>query len=138
VRSAQQELNRLGCFFGAVDGSLNAPTKAAVQRYQNDRGIKPSGDVEITDEFVSELKKQSGRVCPLVCMVGMIAEGEHCVDAKKAKPIVRRKDEDVTPAKQGHVKQEEKSTRRHETTPRVKEQPSGGGGHGSTIIGVGF
>jgi multidrug efflux pump subunit AcrA (membrane-fusion protein) len=34
VRSAQQELARLGCFSGAVDGSLSAPTKAAVERYQ--------------------------------------------------------------------------------------------------------
>ncbi len=37
VRSAQTELVRLGCFSGKVDGTLNAPTCAALGRYHVDR-----------------------------------------------------------------------------------------------------
>jgi uncharacterized caspase-like protein len=126
VRAAQRELNRLGCFSGAEDGVLNGPTKTAVQLYEEARGAKPASDVEITDEFVSELKTLSARVCPLICAAGKVAEGEQCVVAEKSKPVAR-------------AKQEEKAAPRRETTPRVVQQaPGGGGGHGSVTIGIGF
>jgi hypothetical protein len=123
VRSAQQELSRLGCFSGAADGSLNASTATAVQRYQTERGDKLSSDVAITDDFVSQLKKQSARVCPLACPAGKTVEGERCV-AVAAK---------TSPAKQ------EKLPSHREPPPRVAQPaPNNGGGRGGVTIGVGF
>ena len=49
VRSAQTELVRLGCFSGKVDGTLNAPTNAALGRYMSIGG-QPSGNVSVTTE----------------------------------------------------------------------------------------
>jgi Caspase domain/Putative peptidoglycan binding domain len=112
VRSAQQELARLGCFSGAADGSLNAPTKAAIRRYQSERG-KSTGDVDLTDDFVSELKKQSARVCPLVCPTGKIAEGEQCVAAEKPKPVAHQKEVEK-PAARRKAKIEEKRAHREQ------------------------
>ena len=90
VRSAQTQLARLGCFDGGLDGNLNTATKTAVARYQMLRG-QPTGEIEITDDFVLELANQSTRVCPLVCPAGQVAEGEVCV-ATQTEPASRPKD----------------------------------------------
>jgi hypothetical protein len=115
IRSAQQELTRLGCFAGELDGSLSDPTKTAVRRYQSERG-KPTGNVEITDAFLTELKEQSTRVCPLVCPRGKVVAGEHCVAAEKPATVVHRpKEEDEGLQARRHVKHEEEpaAARRH-------------------------
>jgi hypothetical protein len=86
LRVAQQELSRLGCYSGAVDGAPGAQTTAAIQSYETARGAKSAGNVEITDDFVSELKKQSSRVCPLTCPAGKTAQGEQCVVVAQKPP----------------------------------------------------
>jgi hypothetical protein len=152
VRAAQQQLTVLGCFSGTVDGSLNDDTKTAIQHYQAARG-KPTGDLQINDAFISELKSQSTRVCPLVCPTGKIAKGEQCVVAEQPKPVAKHEDEDS--AKRRHATQEQekpasrKPAAKHEDVrpvrPAVTQQAAtyssggggGGGGH-STAIGVGF
>jgi hypothetical protein len=62
VRSAQGQLIRLGCFTGSADGRLDAATIAAILLYLDKQGIKPSGDVHITDDLIAELTKQSERL----------------------------------------------------------------------------
>jgi Caspase domain/Putative peptidoglycan binding domain len=135
IEAAQQELIRLGCFSGAADGSLDAATQAAVQLYQSARGQSLTPDAEITDDFIAELKQQNAKVCPFVCPAGKIAEGQHCVDAGKSKPVARRKDEDkqTKAPKQSPAKQEA----RPPAAPRTAEQAPGGG-HSGPTPGVGF
>ena len=87
IRLAQQELARLGCFSGNVDGALGPATTSAVQHYESKRG-QPAESVDISDTFISELKAQSTRVCPLVCPKGKVADGEQCIAAEKP-PVLR-------------------------------------------------
>ena len=89
VRVAQQELSRLGCYSGAADGALGAQTTAAIQGYENARGAKVAGTVEVSDAFVAELKKQSSRVCPLACPAGKTAQGDQCVVIAQKQPAAR-------------------------------------------------
>jgi uncharacterized caspase-like protein len=166
VRAAQQELARLGCFGGVIDGSMGEGTKAALERYlaQQRRPGKPS---EVTEAMLSELKSQPTRVCPVACPIGQVAEGDECVAEKKSPPIARDKDKDEEPSSRRQTKRHEKPARarkepdrpRREARPERKQRqearPSrpqprvrqearrsgggggGGGGHGTTI-GVGF
>ena len=135
IEAAQQELARLGCYFGAADGSLDAATKAAIQLYKSARGGNPANDAEITDDFIADLKQQSSKVCPIVCPAGKIAEGGQCVDAGTSKAIARRKDEQTAkPPKHGLPKQEV----RPRPPPRSAEQATAGGGHSPVTPGVGF
>jgi Caspase domain len=133
IRSAQQELTRLGCFAGEVDGSLSA-TKTAVRRYQSERS-NPTGNVEITDAFLTELKEQSTRVCPLVCPHGKVVAGEHCVAAQKPPAVVHLpkeepavvhhpKEEDEGLQARRHVKHEEESTATRRRARIEEERPA--------------
>ena len=136
VSLAQQELTRLGCFSGTPDGSLDAATKAAIRLYHSARGQNPSGDAEITDDFIAELKQRAAAVCALACPAGKIAEGKKCVDIGKSQAVAHRKNEDDQgrPAKRSVAKQEQKSA----PPPRVTQQTSGNSGHSSVTVGVGF
>jgi caspase domain-containing protein len=160
VRSAQTELVRLGCFSGKVDGTLNAPTSAALGRYLSIGG-QPSANVSVTAELVAELAKHTTRVCPIECKSGETLKGETCVaDEKKAPPATAsRKNEDEEDArsrrKQTSRQPEREEPRRARPAPapepmRARQQavarPSivssggggGGGGRTQAIIGVGF
>ena len=156
IKSAQQELTRVGCYSAAIDGSLSPTTTVAIQHYQAGAG-KPAGAVDITDAFISDLKKQTGRVCPLACPAGKTANGNTCVAdvqptdkaAEKAieKPApVAHHEEKAAPKKTAAKpapRQQEEAARPapppapHATEEAVVSRPSGGGGHG-TMIGVGF
>jgi uncharacterized caspase-like protein len=63
IRQAQSELTRLGCFNGKPDGQLNDATRNAVKSFWKHTG-KPIVEVDITDEFVDELKQLRRDVCP--------------------------------------------------------------------------
>ena len=161
VRAAQLELARLGCYADVIDGSLGAPTKAALAQYQARRG-RPGGDIDITDAFVAELKSQTAGLCTVACPAGKIAEGDQCVPERKPLPVARPQHEEEEPASRRHAKQHEgkpeprqkaraereperprKAATRNEprVQPRVRQEasrgPSGSGSHGTTI-GVGF
>jgi hypothetical protein len=126
VRSAQGQLIRLGCFTGSADGRLDAATIAAILLYLDKQGIKPSGDVHITDDLIAELTKQSGRVCPLVCPPGKFAARGQCMDSTKGKPTVARPSNRPAP-----------QPSQPNPPPRTTEQkPAGGGGGGGARIGV--
>jgi uncharacterized caspase-like protein len=163
VRTAQKELVRIGCFVGGTDGNLSPATKAAIKRYQTGRG-QAVAEVQITEEFVSELKGQSARVCPLVCPTGQVAEGERCIAVHKPVPVAKQKDEeeDRRPRAREETRtrpvarheDERPARRREELKPRVRQEASssrysggggrysggggGGGGGGHGPIGVGF
>src|SRR6516164_8709381 len=110
IRSAQQELRRLGCFSGNVDGALGPATTSAVQHYESERG-QPAKSVDISDAFVSELKAQATRVCPLVCPKGKVADGDRCIAAENPPRVAHQKGEEETAAhtRAAHQKDEEES-----------------------------
>jgi len=88
VLSVQRELQRLGCFNGEADGRPGEATMAAIRRYLAEKG-RSSGDVNVTDSLIAELRAQSTRVCPLACARGEHVEGDRCV--ADAKPERQRK-----------------------------------------------
>jgi uncharacterized caspase-like protein len=63
IRQAQSELTRLGCFSGKPDGQLNDATRNAVKALWKHTG-KPIVEINITDEFVDELKRLRKEICP--------------------------------------------------------------------------
>jgi hypothetical protein len=162
IRAAQTQLVRVGCLTGKVDGTMNAPTKSALNRYMSIGG-QPTENVSVTQALVTELTKHATRVCPIECKSGETLKGETCVaDEKPAAPAVASKpkkdDEDeASRKKQARRPAEREEPRRAAArpapapeAPRARQQavarPSivsggggGGGGGGShTMIGVGF
>jgi hypothetical protein len=149
IHAAQVELSRLGCFAGKVDGTLNAATKAGINRYLSRRGT-PDPDVAVTDSFVSELRDQQLKNCQLVCPGGQTAAGDVCIAGKKSSEPTKaaRQHDDAQekpkanrqPAKQ-EIKQADKKPERPAAQPQVHQEVSSapreshGGG---TMIGVGF
>ena len=145
VRSTQEQLARLGCYSGPVNGNLSPATTAAVQQYESERG-KSVGVVDITDALVADLKTQSARVCPLVCPTGKVADGERCIAVAKPVPVAHKDDDeqhstprksDESPSSHHEAKHEDRS----QAKPHVVQQAtsnSGGGAHIGASIGVGF
>ncbi|MCC8936316.1 caspase family protein [Bradyrhizobium sp. Arg68] len=157
VRAAQNELARIGCLSGKVDGSLET-AKKALDRYAAITRSSPS-PAEISEDVVSTLSKQTGRICPLECKSGETAKGEICVAADKpAKPTTasRRKHEDedddtrarrraapkVVAETPKRVRAAPAPQARQQAVARPPSEFSGGGGGGGggarTMIGVGF
>ena len=156
IRSAQAELIRLGCLTGKADGSLTAPTSAALSRYMKIAG-QPSEKVSVTQALVADLSKHATRVCPIECKGGETLKGETCVADEKAKaPAIaarpkKQDDEDEAPrrkqVKREAEREEPRRARPAPEAPRARQQavarPSivsggGGGGRSHTMIGVGF
>jgi Caspase domain len=156
VLAAQTELVRLGCALpGKPDGILNAATKTALARFASLKG-RAADNTTVTEALVSELTKQTDRVCPLECKAGELAKGDKCVAQEKpaapAAPAAtsRKKDDDedepVSRKPRPEKRQAEKEQRRAPAPapePRARVQaiarPSGGGGGGhGAMIGVGF
>jgi len=144
VRAAQQELARIGCYSGTADGNLSSPTKSAVQAYESARGNKNTGDIDITDDLVSELKKQSGRVCPLVCPSGQTAQGDTCIANAPAKTppaatqAQKPSKQQKSTASSRPSQPPSQPTARPAMVPQIAIGGSVGGGHAGTTIGVGF
>ena len=142
VKAAQAQLARIGCFSGKVDGALGT-IKSGLDRYTAIKGAatKPTA---ITEDFVSELTKEPGRVCPLECKAGETVKGEVCVANQKSTPPVsasgRRNHnaEDDRRARSKSAKREVDREQRRKSlpapAPQARQQavarPSGGGGGG--------
>ena len=156
VRSAQTQLVRLGCLTGQVDGSLNAPTKAALGRYMTIGG-QPSSNVSVTEALVVELSRHTSRVCPIECKSGESLKGEVCVadEKPKAAPATASRKNDDEDEARSRRKQASRQRERDEEprrtkkpapeAPRARQQAvarpsivSGGGGRSHTMTGIGF
>jgi len=143
VRAAQTQLARLGCMTGKPDGALNVATKDALGRYLTIKG-QPVDDAKITEAVVSDLTKQSARVCPLECKANETAKGEVCVAnaqpsepaAVHAKPVERE-----TPRKPARRDAEREKPRYANkpapAAPQARQQATSRPG-GAQMIGVGF
>jgi hypothetical protein len=64
IREVQAELRRLGCFEGKPDGQLNEATRNAVEAWWKHTARKTVVEINITDEFIKELKQQRREICP--------------------------------------------------------------------------
>jgi hypothetical protein len=168
VRSAQNELVRLGCLSAKADGNkadgnkadgrLSPPTASALSRYSTIEG-QPADNPSVTEALVSELTKHTTRVCPIECKSGETLEGETCVADQKpvaAPATASRKNEDDEDNARRRRKQAVREQEREAPPRRAKPAPEaphvrqqalarpsivsgGGGGGGShTMIGVGF
>jgi hypothetical protein len=62
IHQAQTELKRLGCFDGDPDGQLNDATRNAARALGRHTG-KPIVEINITDDFVDELKRLAREIC---------------------------------------------------------------------------
>ncbi|MDQ8727120.1 caspase family protein [Bradyrhizobium sp. LHD-71] len=130
IKSAQTELARINCYGGAATGAMNDATRTGLSRYLAVKK-RPTNNVKVTPELVSELNKQAALTCPTLCPRGETAQGTSCVAAKPASTKAAKRDEP------------RRETRRREA-PRPqqhqRQQASSGGGAGraATMIGVGF
>ena len=123
VRAAQQELARVGCFGGVIDGSFGDSTRTALERYLAQQQ-RPSRQPEITEALLSELKSQPARVCPLACPARQVAEGDECIAEKKSPPIAREKSDEEEPSGRRHTKRhEERSRPEREHAERERPAP---------------
>jgi hypothetical protein len=77
MRSLQVELQRVGCFNGAVNGEFDDATKAAWHRFMKLASISMPDDV--SSDTINAVHGIHTRVCPLECPHGKHAEGELCV-----------------------------------------------------------
>jgi hypothetical protein len=77
TRSLQVELQRVGCFNGAVNGEFDDGTKAAWHRFIKLTSISMPDDV--SSNAINAVHGIQRRVCPLECPHGKHAEGEVCV-----------------------------------------------------------
>jgi uncharacterized caspase-like protein len=77
TRSLQQELKRVGCFDGQVDGDFGGTTRAALRNFVKLAGLSVPEDV--TPDMLKALRGFDKRVCPLACAAEERAEGDHCV-----------------------------------------------------------
>jgi peptidoglycan hydrolase-like protein with peptidoglycan-binding domain len=62
IRKAQNELRRLDCLRGPVDGKLGDQTRQAVKKFWKSAG-QPAVDVVVTDELVSDLADRGAGFC---------------------------------------------------------------------------
>jgi len=115
VLSAQTELVRIGCLDGRIDGILGKNTRGAIESYMAEKG-KPDADVEITDDFVTTLKNESSRVCPLACGAGEVIKGEQCVAVEKPEKV----DENESAAARAKAQRDKK--RREQAAERARER----------------
>ncbi|MEZ5788187.1 MAG: caspase family protein [Xanthobacteraceae bacterium] len=126
VRSAQRELVRIGCLDGRVDGILGNNTRGAIERYLTEHG-KADGGLDITDELIAALKRESGRVCPLTCSSGEVVQGGRCVvvdkgDADKAAPARAKARRDEKRREQAVERARERKERAAERARERKER----------------
>ncbi len=78
VKQAKAQLKRVGCYAGAEDESWDAGAKKALADLG--RASKRAFPQEPGTDLVTALAKEEGRVCPLVCQRGFVAQGESCVE----------------------------------------------------------
>jgi Caspase domain len=134
VRSAQNELVRLGCLSAKTDvnkadgnkpdGKLSAPTASALGRYLTIEG-QPADNPSVTEALVAELTKHTTRVCPIECKSGETLKGETCVADQKpaAAPATASRKNDDDEDKARRRKQAVREPEREPAPRRAKPAP---------------
>jgi hypothetical protein len=63
TRAAQQELARVGCYRGAIDGEPSPTLQEAVNNYRKGTG-QAIGEAAITEDLIVDIRGHDGRICP--------------------------------------------------------------------------
>jgi uncharacterized caspase-like protein len=138
-KSVQTELRRVGCYSGNVDGDWDSDSQRSLSQFNRSSGMKL--DVKTANaDTLDAIKQKSTRVCPLVCEHGFKADGERCTrivcaegsfvnsdnecERQRAKPVVKRDDQD-RPSRRARQDYQERQER------PVARAPRGGSGGGS-------
>ncbi|MBB4381135.1 caspase family protein [Bradyrhizobium sp. SBR1B] len=78
AKSVQGELNRVGCFTGAVDGHWNTASQRSLSLFNRYAGTKLDTKLASLDAL-DAIKLKPARVCPVICDHGYKASGDQCV-----------------------------------------------------------
>jgi uncharacterized caspase-like protein len=77
-RLLQNELRRVGCNTGSVDGNWNAAAQRSLDLFNKYAGMKL--DVKVASlNALDAVKSKSTRICPLICEHGFRADGDQCL-----------------------------------------------------------
>ncbi|MGZ5864300.1 MAG: caspase family protein [Xanthobacteraceae bacterium] len=140
ITNAQKQLARLGCYPGAVNGQMNDATQTAVSRYLTQKG-RDTAPTDVTDDLVTELSKQSSRVCPLECPEGQAASGSICIANAPAAPppsSPTAKADDSDTSQKAQKGKRDNTASKPAQKPAARQQASSAPRVGGTTIGVGF
>jgi hypothetical protein len=75
--SVQLELRRVGCLNATVTGDWDATSQRALTLFNKHAGT--NFDVNLTSpDILDAVRSKSGRVCPLICEKGFLANGDTC------------------------------------------------------------
>ncbi|MEM5582394.1 caspase domain-containing protein [Roseibium sp. AS2] len=86
ARAIQTELNRLGCSVGRVDGDWGRRSRSALKSYYREAG-SDLASLDPEPAVLDQLRKSSGRVCPLTCGRNQKLENGSCVALKQKLPF---------------------------------------------------
>ncbi|MBO9463125.1 hypothetical protein [Labrenzia sp. R5_0] len=81
----QTELNRVGCSVGRVDGDWGNKSRRALRTYGREAGIDLAS-LDPDPSILDQLKKSTGRVCPLTCGRNQELKNGRCVATRKPEP----------------------------------------------------
>ena len=81
----QTELNRVGCSVGRVDGDWGNRSRQALRTYGREAGIDLAS-LDPDPSILDQLKKSTGRVCPLTCGRNQELKNGRCVATRKPEP----------------------------------------------------
>ncbi|POF31617.1 caspase family protein [Roseibium marinum] len=113
--SMQTELNRIGCSVGRIDGDWGNRSRQALRTYGRESGIDLAS-LDPAPAVLDQLKRATGRVCPLTCGRNQELKNGRCVAVGQD-----------TPAKSGT---------KPKTTAKANENcPSDPTAYGNALIG---
>jgi hypothetical protein len=111
IKSAQEQLKRLGCYNGTANGNLSADTSIALETAEKSladekkRNLRP-----LTDDVLKFLDDQKDKLCTgkVRCGPGQAKQGQTCIASlpKPAAPRARPDDEDETPVRRARPRSE--------------------------------
>ena len=145
VATAQKQLTRIGCYPGATTGQLDDATQAAITRYLTQKG-RQTTQTDVTDDFVTELSKQSSHVCPVECPESQVVSGSTCIAAAPPAPATppppvsasKSDDKSTRPAQQQQKNKRDDTASKPQQKQQSRQQASSGARMGGASIGVGF
>jgi hypothetical protein len=137
IAAAQVELERLGCNIGRDDGKLNDRTRRALGQYFK-HNKEPAGNLSVTESLVASLKDATGRVCPLECRAGQVAEGDRCIAAKTPERDHPRRTAHRPARERAEPRRPAQASAPRRPQPAASATAKSGGSHGPSLMGVGF
>ena len=78
ARLLQAHLRRVGCNSGRIDGNWDDSSRKALDLFN--KNAHTQFDIRVASlDALDAVRSKSDRVCPLICVKGERAEGDHCV-----------------------------------------------------------